>query len=230
MVSLKLKRIPLVLILVLVVGVLQTDYASGQKPGRRTRTIRFEPNVHAPELYADKLTMQFMLVNLPGAGTKGTSWRGEYQLYFIPEAEFEKNKMSNRPAQGGVTSGELRPEDFTNKTLLAEGTFKGDGLATPRSRVFLRSSIPFKARIPDVQRTKFAKLLTVYSVKIYDAKLKTTLYKSGVWIAHTFDPDELPSNSEKAVARKAVYSSFFVAPDGDVYTSQWRHETNDTSW
>jgi len=230
MIFLRLKRVTFLLILALVVGVLQTDYASGQKPGRRTRTIRFEPNVHAPELYVDKLTMQFMLVNLPGAGTKGTTWRGEYQLYFIPEVEFEKNKMSNLPAPGSVTSRDLKPEDFANKILLAGGTFKGDGLATPRSRVFLRPSIPFKARIPDSQRTKFAKLLTVYSVKIYDAKLKTTLYKSGVWIAHTFDQDEPSSSSEKAVARTTVYSSFFVAPDGDVYTSQWRHETNDTTW
>lgn len=230
MIPLRLRRIAFLFTLALAVGVLQSDYASAQKPGRRTRSIRFEPNVHAPELYAAKLTMQFMLVNLPGAGMKGTSWRGEYKLYFIPEAEFEKTKISNLPAQGGVISRDLQPEDFTNKTLLAEGTFKGDGLATPLSRVFLRPSIAFKTRIPDAQRTKFAKLLTVYSVKIYDAKLKTTLYKSGIWIAHTFDPDELSSNSEKAVARMTVYSSFFVAPDGDLYTSQWRHDTNDTNW
>lgn len=219
MVPLKLRRIAFLFTLALAIGVLHPDYSSGQKPGRRTRSIRFEPNVHAPDLYADKLTMQFMLVNLPGAGMKGTSWRGEYKLYFIPEAEFEKVKKSN-----------LKAEDFTTKTLLTEGSFRKDGLATPLSRTFVRPSIAFKARIPDGQRTKFAKLLTVYSVKIYDAKLKTTLYKSSLFIAHPFDTDELFSNSEKTIARKTVYTSFFVAADGDLYTAQWRHETNDTSW
>lgn len=219
MVPLKLRRIAFLFTLALAVGVLQPDYASGQKPGRRTRSIRFEPNVHAPELYADKLTMQFMLVNLPGAGMKGTTWRGEYKLYFITEAEFERVKKTN-----------LQAEDFTNKTLLAEGRFKKDGLATALSRTFVRPSIAFKARVPDAQQTKFAKLLTVYSVKIYDAKLKTTLYKSGFWIAHVFDTDELSTDPGKSIARKTVYSNFFVAPNGDLYIAQWRHEINDISW
>ena len=220
MIRLKRKRMVLLLALAITVaGVLQPDYVSGQKPSRRVRSIRFEPNVYAPHLYADELTMQFMLVNLPGAGIKGTSWRGEYKLYFVPEAEFEKVKKSN-----------LRAEDFTNKTLLAEGSFKNDGLATPGSRTFVRSSIPFKARIPDNQRTKFAKILTIYSVKIYDAKLKTTVYKSSLFIAHPFDTDELFSDSEKIIARKTIYTSFFVAPDGDFFTAQWRREPNDTTW
>lgn len=218
MFPLKLKRIVFLLTLALAVGAFKVDDTSGQKPARRTRIIRFEPNVHAPDLYADKLTMQFMLVNLPGAGMKGTSWRGEYKFYFIPEAEFEKTKKKG-----------VQAEDFNNKTLLAEGAFEKDGLATPLSRTFARS-IAFKARIPDGERTKFAKLLTVYSVKIYDAKLKTTVYKSGIWFAHPFDPDDLSPDSQKAIARKTVYTNFFVTPDGDLYTSQWRHEINDTSW
>jgi hypothetical protein len=219
MVPLKLRRIAFLFTLALAVGALQPDDASGQKPARRTRSIRFEPNVHAPELYADKLTMQFMLVNLPGAGLKGTTWRGEYKLYFITEAEFARVKKTN-----------LQAEDFTNKTLLAEGEFRKDGLATPLSRSFVRTSIAFKARVPDAEQTKFAKLLTVYSVKIYDAKLKTTLYKSGFWIAHIFDTDELSTDSGKTIPRKTVYSNFFVAPDGDLYIAQWRHEINDASW
>ncbi len=230
MIPLRLRRIALLFTLVLSVSVLQPDFALAQKPVRRTRSIRFEPNVHAPELYADKLAMQFMLVNLPGAGMKGTFWRGEYKLYFIPEAEFEKISRANIPAGGGAISKDLQPEDFSDKTLLAEGTFRKDGLATPLSRTFLRPSIAFKARITDAQRTKFAKLLTVYSVKIYDAKLKTTLYKSGLWVAHTFDPDDPSASSEKSIARNIVYSNFFVAPDGDLYISQWRHETNDPNW
>ena len=81
------------------------ESASAQKPVMRTsRVLRFEPNVHAPEMYGDELSMQFMLVNLPGAGNKATSWSGEYQLYYIPEADFEKNIKS-----------EPRPKDFAGR-------------------------------------------------------------------------------------------------------------------
>ncbi len=208
-----------ILLTIIAIASTQPTLAHGQKPMRPTRTIQFEPNVHSPELYADDLTMQFMLVNLPGAGNQGTSWSGEYQLYFIPEAEFEKNRKSDP-----------RAKDFANTILLAEGTFKESGLATPQSRTVLRRSIAYKSRIPDGQRTKFAKLLTVYSVKIHDAKLNTTLYKSGIWIGHTFDSDERFSESGKTLPRRIVYANFFVAPDGGLAISQWRHEANNPNW
>ena len=196
------------------------ESVSAQKPVIRTsRVLRFEPNVHAPEMYADELIMQFMLVNLPGAGNKATSWSGEYQLYFIPEADFEKN-----------TKSEPRPKDFAGRILLTEGTFKSSELATPQSRTFLHRAIPYKSRIPDAQRTKLGKLLTVYSVKIYDAKLDTTLYKSGIWIGDTFDSDEAYSESGRTIARKIVYSNFMVEPDGSLSISQWRHESTNPRW
>jgi hypothetical protein len=43
----------------------------------------------------------------------------------------------------------------------------------------LLTGIAFKQKVPDAQQTKFGVLFTVYSVKIFDARLKTTIYDSG---------------------------------------------------
>jgi hypothetical protein len=215
----RLKGVALLLILIAGICLLTPAQGSAQKPGRRVRTIRFEPNVHAPDLYADALKMQFTLVNLPGSEVKGSYWEGQYKLYFLPEGELHKNRSSNP-----------EPKDFPNKILLAEGAFRGDQLKTLSGRTFIRGPVAFKSKIPDHMRTKFANLLTSFSIKIYDAKLKLPLYKSSVFIAHPFDDDERYSASERFAPRRIVYTSFFVTPEGDLFNSQWRREPNDTSW
>jgi hypothetical protein len=52
--------------------------------GFRTR----ENNVHAPQLYADKLDFMATLVDLPGAKNKQSYWELSYQLYFVPEETY----------------------------------------------------------------------------------------------------------------------------------------------
>jgi hypothetical protein len=194
--------------------------AAAQKPARgRARTIRFEPNVYAPDLYADTLKMKFTLINLPGAESSGSYWEGEYQLFFIPEGELSKIRKS-----------EPRPEDFPGRILLAEGKFKSSLLKTLPNRTVVRGPMAFKSKVPDSLRTKFANILTTYSIKIYDARLKSRLYKSGIFISHPFDDDEMFSSSGRLASRQTIYTNFFVAPDGDLYYSQWRREGNDTNW
>jgi hypothetical protein len=55
----------------------------GQDPptkNRLRRLPRVEPNTPAPELNSDKLAVQLMLVNLPGAQDAASYWEGSYQL------------------------------------------------------------------------------------------------------------------------------------------------------
>jgi hypothetical protein len=195
------------------------DIAAQEKRGKKAGIIRYEPNVYAPELYEDTLKLEFTLVNLPGAAAKGSYWEGSYKLYFVPEGELEKLTKSN-----------ITAEDFQNKILLAEGNFRSNQLKTFDERTYTKALIPFRSKVPDQLQTKFANLVTSYSIKIYDAQLKKALYRSGVFIAHCFDDDERYSLSEKTVPRRIVYTNFFVTPGGDLFTSQWRHDRNNTSW
>ena len=215
---LRLRCCSWLLILGLGIGLFSVQNVQAQG-GKRVRTIRFEPNVYAPDLYADAIKMQFTLVDLPGAEAKGSYCEVQYRLYFVPEGEIQK-----------IKSSDLRVEDFPNKILLAEGSFRSRHLRTLSSRTFIRGPIAFKSKVPDNLRTKFANILTSYSVKIYDARLKTNLYKSSVFIAHPFDDDERFSTSEKFVPRQIVYTNFLVTPEGDLFDSQWRREPNSTRW
>lgn len=195
-----------------------TDAAREQR-GSRGKIIRFEPNVHAPELYADTLRLQFRLVNLPGADAPGSFWEGQYKVYFVPEGELHRLRKSDPT-----------PEDFQNKIMLAEGSFRSRSLRGLPDRTFVRGPVPFKSKVPDHLRTKFANIVTSYSVKIYDARLKSNVYRSSLFIAHCFDDDEAYSPAGLFVPRRTVYTNFFVAEDGDLYTSQKRHEGGSTDW
>lgn len=193
--------------------------AARAQRGSRGRIIRFEPNVHAPDLYADTLRLQFTLVNLPGAAAPGSFWEGQYAVYFVPEGEVRRLAKSNPTA-----------DDFRNKILLAEGSFRSRSLRGLPNRTFVRGPIPFKSKVPDHLRTKFANLVTSYSVKIYDARLKSNVYRSSLFIAHCFDDDEAYSAAGLFAPRRAVYTNFFVADDGDLYTSQQKREGGSTDW
>ena len=53
------------------------------------RTIR--PNLIAPEVYADKLSLKITLMNLPGAAMPSSNWEVEYKVFFVAEQDFEKS-------------------------------------------------------------------------------------------------------------------------------------------
>ena len=205
-----------------------------QQPRRNTmRTRRSEPNVLAPELYLENLKLKMTLVDLPGAADPGSYWEGSYQLYFVSEAEhgkaLEEAVKRARGPKGGAVALDLDVSDFPKKTLLAEGTFKKRGLSAFKDRIFVPAPIPFRSKIPDAERTKEARLLLSYSVKIFDARLKQTLYRTGLWNAQAPLMQDA-AQPERDVARTTVYSSFYVTKTGDVYASQWTREGEDTSW
>jgi hypothetical protein len=207
---------------------------TGQDPptkNRIRRLPRVEPNTSAPELYADKLTVQFMLVNLLGAQDASSYWEGSYQLFFVSEAEERRvveEKYKQLAPKGGPVAIDIQPSEYKEKILLAEGKFKQAGLATLHDRTFRAENVAFKARVPEALRTKGGHLLTVYSVRIYDARLKMTLYKAGEWMARIFDEDA--AGGEKPSARAVVYANFFVSPEGEVFTSQWARDNTKTDW
>jgi hypothetical protein len=197
---------------------------------RIRRLPRVEPNTPAPELYSDKLALQLMLVNLPGASDAASYWEGSYQLFFVSEAEERRvveEKYRQLAPKGGPVAVDIQPSEYKEKILLAEGKFKQAGLATLHDRTFRAENVAFKARVPEALRTKGGHLLTVYSVRIFDARLKMTLYKAGQWMARVFDEDV---GGEKPSERAIVYANFFVSLQGDVFTSQWARDNTKTDW
>ena len=198
---------------------------------RSRRTI--EPNALAPELYRDTLSMKFTLVDLPGASDARSSWEGSYKLYFISEAEMrqveEEVMRRQKEKEPGRTMFGWNPEpsDFPGKILLAEGAISKKSLATPQQRVHVHDRIPFKEKIPAGLRTKAAQLLTVYSVKVYDARLKMPVYGRGLFITFPFDDQTDP---EQTAPRAVVYTSFYVTPKGEIWDSQSPRKDGDTNW
>jgi hypothetical protein len=194
---------------------------------------RIEPNMLAPELYEDRLSMKLTLVDLPGASDARSTWEGSYQLYFISEAEFKKvseavMRKQQEKEPGKTTFGwNPEPADFPGKILLAEGAISKKNITTPEQRVHLHGDIPFKEKIPAELRTKGAHLMTVYSVKVYDARLKVPAYDKGIFLAFPFDDQTDP---EKIAPRKIVYTSFYVSPKGDIWNSQLPRRDGDTKW
>jgi hypothetical protein len=208
---------------------------TGQDPPTKNRIRhlpRVEPNTPAPELYADKLALQLMLVNLPGSADASSYWEGSYQLFFVSEAEgrrvIEEKYKQLVPKGGGPVAVDIQPSEYKGKILLAEGRFKQAGLATLHDRTFRAEDVAFKARVPEALRTKGGHLLTVYSVRIFDARLKMPLYKTGEWMARVFDEDA--GGGEKPCARAVVYANFYVTPEGEVFVSQWARDNTKTEW
>lgn len=174
-----------------------------------------EPNLYAPHLYADKIDFLATLENLPGAHKKQSYWELSYQLYFLPEAKYYE--ALGRFPQGGYNP---TPEEFHGKILLTTGHQKRIRLSTPQERTILLTGVDFKRKVPDAQRTKFGVLLTVYSVKIFDAELKTTIYDSGIFLTDAFEDD--PRDQKQAIPRKTLYVTFNVTPKGTLNDSQLR--------
>jgi hypothetical protein len=181
-----------------------------------------EANVHAPDLYAEDLNFVATLVDLPGAKKKQSHWELSYQLFFIPEDKYYQavKRLPRGPSNP-------MPEQFPGRVLLAEGHKRLTRLGTLKERTITLNGVPFKQKIPDAQRTKFAVLMTGYSVKIFDAELKTTVYLSGIFLT---DPFEANRNDQKQVnARKTIYLNFSVNPDGTLNRSQLARTSNDTT-
>jgi hypothetical protein len=184
-------------------------FAPTAQTGFRTR----ENNVHAPQLYADKLDFTATLVKLPGANNKRSYWELSYQLHFIPEESYWAS--IRRLPRGGSNPS---PDEFPGKILIAQGHRKSRRIATLNDRTITLAALPFKQKVPDALRTKFAVVMTSYAVKIFDAQLNTTVTRSGIFITDPFE--ESPVHPNQAIARKTIYLNFDVSADGTLNYSQ----------
>ena len=197
--------------------------AQQQKMRIDRRTIR--PNLIAPELYSDKLSLKITLMNLPGAAMSTSHWEVEFQLFFVPEQDFEKTmKELNKAGKGR----ELRPEYFPSKILLATGKFNKQRLDTLKERAFLRQGIAYRDKVPAELQTSFSSLMTFYSVKVFDGKLKKDVYGSDVFIVPPFETDTNDRNS--LAPRTDLFLNFFVADDGSLYRSNTKSGSETTEW
>jgi hypothetical protein len=192
---------------------------------KRGSVVRIEPNHYSPDLYAESLDSKFTLINLPGASQSGSFWELEYEIYFVPEAAYQKTM---RRLVGAVGSANPQASDFQEKILLRKGKFRVTRLNSIEDRTRLIGPIPFKSIVPDAQRTKAASLMTSYSVKIYDASLKKTIFDAGLWVTKPFEADT--RQPETAIPRRTLYANFFVSPAGDLFKSQWARNGTDTTW
>ncbi|HKR01809.1 MAG TPA: hypothetical protein VJT09_14105 [Pyrinomonadaceae bacterium] len=207
--------------LLLLIPVVFPLYTSAQDRGRGTFRTR-EPNLYAPQLYVDRLRLKMTLVDLPGASDPRSSWEVSYQVFFVPEGKYYE-ALRQLP-EGGSNP---RPAQFPGRMLLAEGQLKKNKLGTIQERTSVRGDIAFKAKVPDEQRTKFARLITSYSVKIFDAKLNTPVYHTGIFTTFPFDDSTGASN---AVPRDTIYLNFIITPQGQLNRSQWARKDGDTNW
>ena len=171
-----------------------------------------EPDLPAPDLFADKLTLKAALIDLPGATNPKSTWELTYAVYFIPEREYYSLLDRLPPGQHN-----LEVEKFTRKILLAQGRVNKVSLASPQDRSEIKDII-FKTRVPEKDKTKFARLLTSYSVKIYDAHLKMPVYHSGVFVTNVF---EKGSGKNQAAPKNSLYLNFLVSPEGNLSYTQW---------
>lgn len=196
------------------------EQSSNQKMRIDRRTIR--PNVIAPELYADALSLKITLMNLPGASIPTSHWEVEFKVFFVAEQDFEKSmKEINKAGKGR----ELRPEYFENRIMLAEGKLSKQNLPTLKERAFFKHGIGFQDKVPREQQTSFSSILTFYSVKIFDAKLKKHIYGSDVFVVPPFETDK-----DSVSPRADLFLNFFVAEDGALYRSNTKSASETTEW
>jgi hypothetical protein len=191
------------------------------QPSQGGGSIRVrEPNLHVPNLYADNIDFVATLVDLPGANDKRSYWEFSYQLFFVPEDKYYET--IRRLPKGGSSP---TPEEFAGRILLAQGHQRKTGLDTLKGRTITLSGVPFKQKIPDSQRTKFAYMMTGYSLKIFDAQLNTTVYRSGIFLTEPYEANPQAQNQD--VPRKTFYATFAVTPNGTLNRSQERPRIRD---
>lgn len=188
-----------------------TRVATQERKNTTSSGTMREPDLPAPNLFADKLTLKAALVDLPGASNPKSTWELTYAVYFIPEREYYSLLDRLPPGQHN-----LEAEKFTRKILLAQGRVNKVSLASPQERSEIKD-IVFKTRVPEKEKTKFARLLTSYSVKIYDAQLKMPIYHSGVFVTNVFERGSGNSQAPK----NSLYLNFTVSPEGNLSYTQW---------
>lgn len=201
-------KIVLLQLMILLTSLLPPAMVQTARSGFKVR----EPNLYAPLLYADTLAFNATLLKLPGAENKQSYWELSYQLYFVPEDKYYEaiKRLPKGPSNP-------TPEDFAGRILLATGHKKRMHVNNVSQRTITLSRVPFKQKVPDAQRTKFAHLMTAYAVKIFDAQLNTTVYYSGIFLTQ---PYEESVEQSQAIARKTIYLNFSVTSDGTLNRSQ----------
>lgn len=192
---------------------------------KRGSFVHIEPNHYSPSLYSESLASKFTLINMPGASQPGSFWELEFEIYFVSESAYQQTM---RRLVGAAGSANPQASDFQEKILLRKGKFKVTRLNALDDRTRLIGPITFKAKVPDAQRTQAASLITSYSVKIYDASLKKTIFDAGLWITKPFEGDA--RQPEIAIPRRTLYANFFVSPEGNLFKSQWARNGTDTAW
>jgi len=196
----------------------------GQEPKMRVDGRTIKPNLIAPELYSDKISLKITLMNLPGAATSTSHWEVEYQVFLVPERDFGTNIKDIKKAG---KSRELRPEYFPSRILLATGKFDKHKLGTLKDRAFVRQ-IAFRNQVPPEAQTSFSSLLSFYSIKVFDGKLKKDIYGSDVFIVPPFERDG--NDRTSLFPRTELYLNFFVANDGWLYKSNIKSDSETTEW
>ncbi|MGI8669510.1 MAG: hypothetical protein ACR2J3_06615 [Aridibacter sp.] len=204
-----------VFVFVFVQSFISVGLAQGKKANPY---IKVERNNYSPNLYADRLNMQIILVDLPGAETANSKWQTSYKVYFVSEKDFD----NTIPKIGRRTP---TPNDFSSKILLAEGTFNKNALQEISQRIIEKKAILFKTKIPEQAKTEFAKIIVFYSTKIYDAKLKQNIFRSDLFITPPF----IDVDSEKKI-RKNLFLNFFVNDSGKLYASNRERNKINTQW
>ena len=199
-------------------GIAASSPANQRDSGFKVR----EPNLYAPDLYADRVDFIATLTDLPGAKQKESYWELSYQLYFIPEETYYQTIRQLRRGGSNPT-----PEQFAGRILLAEGHKKKTSLGSLNERTLTLTGVAFKQKVPDVQRTKFALLMTHYSVRIFDAELNTTVYRSGIFLTEPYETNREDPN--QVIPRKTLYLNFGVNRDGTLNGSQLPRKGGDST-
>jgi hypothetical protein len=201
--------------------------ATGQsrQPGVKIDRRTITPDLSAPELYSEQVSLKISLVNLPGADMSGSYWQEEFKVFFVAEQDFQRIM---KELQKDGRNRELKPEYFPNRIMIAEGSFTKNKLGTLDERTFLREGIPFRRKIPAPQRTSFSSLLTFFSVKVHDAKLKRDAYRSDVFIVPPFDTDSNETGTFSP--RSSLYLSLYVDERGSLFWSNRKKAGESTVW
>jgi hypothetical protein len=209
------------LLLLPIVGAGQQSVSQKMRIDRRM----IRPNLIAPELYADALSLKITLMNLPGAPIPTSYWEVEFKVFFVAEQDFEKSmKEINKAGK----AREIRPEYFQSRILLAEGKYSKRSLPNLKERAFVQQGIVFRDKVPHEQQTSFSSIMTFYSVKVFDGKLKKDIYGSDVFIVPPFEAD---ANDRNSLSRRTdLFLNFFVAEDGSLYRSNTKSASESTEW
>lgn len=188
--------------------------------GQATKVDSFiivTPNRYAPEFYGEDLSVKATLVDLPGADMAGSTWTLSYEVYFLPEGVVKELALK----RGGRLGAETSVSDFPQRIFLGKGDFTKKNLKTLADRTVISENFKFRSKIPVSMQMETAKLITAYTMKIYDAKLKKTLVKTRNFYGRVFI-----GNKEKK--REKIYLTFNVTPSGDVYDSPLEKEDDST--